>query len=709
MAEHPDNSAWLGNFRRALGYLWPHWKPLTLGLIAAVGVSVFYTSSLSSIVPALKIVFADHETLADWLARTEASRRLGIVIAGDLPDDPTGLRITGVRPESANDELLNPDDRIVSVAGETGSAYEITARLAHLEANQIKITLIKPDGRRRSGLLELAPVRAWWPPAYSVAALLPHDRFHALLVLMGTIVSIVTLGALCRFLNEALVAVAVQRAMHDMRCELADHVLHLPVPWHTARPVGDTLGRFSNDLNRAERGIWTVFSKTVREPLKAIGVLALTLALDWRVLVVALAGLPIAGLLIKTFGTLVKRAQRRASKSWGVLLDHLDERLAGIRVVKAYNMEDQEAERFRDEDLHLTRAQTHIEVADAAIKPLLETIAMLAVAGFVIYGGSRVFSQQVERDVFFAAVVCLAGMFDPVRKLGNVNNRVQSAEASAGRVFEVLDTPTEVETRTPAERVELPPFQESISFEHVHFTYPGNEGPVLSDINLTVKRGQFVAVVGPNGSGKTTLVSLLLRFFDPSQGEIKIDGVNIAGVDLTSLRGQFGLVTQDAVIFSGRVGENIAYGANGVGVESVERAAGQAHLDEFLDTLSRERDGTMTRGLDAEINAREVSGGQRQRIALARAILYDPPILILDEATSQVDAKAEHKIQEALADITAGRTTIVIAHRFSTIRRADHIVVLNHGQIVGQGVHTDLIESCPVYAGLYQTQFAHDA
>lgn len=707
--DRKDRSAWLGNFRRALGYLWPHWRPLVLGLVAAVGVSVFYTSSLSSIVPALKIIFADHETLADWLARTEASRRLGIVLTGDVPDDRDGLRISGVRPDSINENNLSADYRIIALGGEPHSAYALTSKLAQAEGQQIVATIITADDAEIEITLQLAPARSWWALAHSTANQLPVDRFNALLVLLGVIIVIVTLGAACRFINEALVAVAVQRAMHDMRCNLADHVLHLPVPWHTARPVGDTLGRFSNDLAQTERGIWTVFSKTVREPLKAVGVLGLTLVLDWRVLVVAVAGLPIAALLIKTFGTLVKRAQKRASKSWGVLLDHLDERLSGIRVVKAYNMEDAESQRFRNEGNRLRKAQTNIEVADAAIKPLLETLAMLAVAGFILYGGSRVFSQQVERDVFFAAVVCLAGMFDPVRKLGNVNNRVQAADAAVGRVFEVLDTPAEAHVIKTETSKKKPTFDRALAIENLSFNYPGNEEPVLQNINLTVQQGQFVAVVGPNGSGKTTLVSLLMRFFEPTSGAIKLDGVDIREFDLPALRRQFGLVTQDAVIFSGPVRDNIAYGANGVGAEAVERAAGQAHLDEFLDNLSRERDGEVASGLDAQINARDVSGGQRQRIALARAILYDPPILILDEATSQVDAEAEHKIQEALAEITADRTTIVIAHRFSTIRRADHIVVLNQGQIVNQGSHEKLINHCPIYTGLYQTQFALDA
>jgi ATP-binding cassette, subfamily B, bacterial MsbA len=369
----------------------------------------------------------------------------------------------------------------------------------------------------------------------------------------------------------------------------------------------------------------------------------------------------------------------------------------------------------------VTRAQTYIELVDAASSPVLEMLASLAISAFILYGGSRVFNHQLEPHLFFGAVVCLGGIFDPLRKMGNVFNRLQAAEASARRLFEVMDLPTEDETaprvaarasvvrpREPVSDNDLPPFHEVIEFQDVAFSYPTNtDRMVLDEINLRVMKGQAVALVGPNGSGKTTLMSLLLRFFEPTRGRILVDGRDISSVPLASLRAQIGLVTQEAIVFSDTVRDNIAYGANGVSDEAVRRAAGLAHVDEFVRDLSVEFDGRITTGYNARISGRTLSGGQRQRIVLARAILRDPPILILDEATSQVDSESERKIQEALEDVTRNRTTFVIAHRFSTIARADITVVLNDGRIVGLGRHDELMQTCPFYAALVETQFAH--
>ncbi len=707
-------TSWLPNFRRVLAYLRPHLRPLILGLVAAIGVSVFYTFSVSSVIPLLKVVFADHETLADWLHRAETQHRLDIVIAADLPDDPGGLVITHVRPESVSSNALTDGDRIVALQDESPGSYALMRTIAgHSEPSIRAVVASSAEGERRKVELRLQPYRWWSGALCRVASWLPagkgaDGRLKTLAVVMGGLVLITLLGGLCRLANEGLIATSVQRSLHGLRSELAEHVLRLPMQWHGAQAPGDTLGRFATDINKVEVGMTTLFGRAVREPMKAAGVLALTVLIDWRLLIVALVGLPIGLLVMGAFGRTVKRSQKRASESWGRLLDHLGERIAGIREVKAYGMQAAEGRRFEREGRTLTRAQTHIELVDAATKPALEVLAMLAVSAFVVYGATRVFNQQLEPHLFFAAIVCLGGVFDPVRKLGKVNNRLQAAEASARRLLELRDVRTE-EPAVPSSRLpDLPPLAGTIEFNGVSFAYPSHpEKLVLDDINLRVKKGQVVALVGPNGSGKTTLMSLLLRFYEPTRGRILVDDHDIAGVSLESLRAQIGLVTQEAVVFADTVRANIAYGADGaVDDEVVRQAAERAHIDDFIQDLSVMHAGRETHGYDALISARSLSGGERQRLALARAILRDPPILILDEATSQVDSESERKIREAIEDVTRNRTTFVIAHRYSTIAHADITVVLNEGRIVSYGKHAELLETCPFYVKLCETQFA---
>jgi len=714
MSASTHEERWLTGFRRSLGYLRPHWRPMLAGLLLALGVSVFYTVSISSVVPLLKVIFADHETLADWLQREETERRLGTKIGADLPDDPQGLLIAYVDADSPAVGVLRSGDRLVAQDEERPGSYGLMGRIARFNGNELPDVLLRaPDGTERVVSLPLKAQRVWWGTLREFVGHLPTgrdagSRLRMLALVVGALLVLSLLGGLCRFGNEALVAVAVQRAMHDVRSHLARHVLCLPMSWFGAQPVGDTLGRFANDVSKVEVGIWTLFGKTVREPLKALGVLVLTIAIDWRILVIAVLGIPVASAVIRLFGSMIKRAQRRASQSWGRLLDHLGERLAGVRVVKAYNMEEAEGQRFESEDRALTQAQTHIEVADAATKPCLEVLAMLAVGGFVLFGGSRVFHRELEPHLFFAAVVCLAGMFDPVRKLGNVNNRMQAADVAARRIFEFIDLPPETRTVGEERAAKLPPLRESIEFREVCFAYPSHpERLVLEDVTLRVEHGQVVALVGPNGSGKTTLMALLLRFYEPTRGRILIDGRDIAEYSAGSLRAQVGLVTQETIIFSDTVRANIAYGRSDATEEAIRHAARRANADEFITQLQVEQDGTVTRGYDARISSRTLSGGQRQRIALARAILRDPTLLVLDEATSQVDSESERRIQQALEDVTRDRTTFIIAHRFSTIARADLTVVMNEGRIVGVGRHDELLDSSPFYVTLCETQFAH--
>jgi subfamily B ATP-binding cassette protein MsbA len=723
----------LPHFIRALGFLRPHRKPLIIGLLFAVGVSVFYTFSISAVIPFLKVIFARHETLVDWVNRVDAERRLGVDILDDLENDPEGLRINQVQPECRSADILRIGDRIVSIGGEDPpGSYALMRQITdHPDKTLENVLVLRyggegeavQDGSEPGTGSQPAPVMEtvdlklrsyhWWSSIlrYFASALpsnkSPDARITTLAIVMGALVFVSLLGGVCRLLNEGLVAVAVQRAMHDLRTSLADHVLRLPLEWHSSQPPGDTLGRFATDLSKVEVGVMTLFGKVIREPLKAVGVITLAALIDWKLLLMALLGVPIGAIVMAVFGRSVKRAQKRASQSWGRLLDHLGEKLAGIRVVKAYGMQEKESERFEHEGRTLTKAQTHIEWVDAATNPALESLAVFGVAAFVLYGGAQVFNGRLEPNLFFAATICLGGIFDPVRKMGNVNNRLQSADASGKRLFDLMDLKTE--EAPAADLPKLPAFSQTLEFREVEFAYPSHRNKVVLDgIDLTIEKGQVVALVGPNGSGKTTLMSLLLRFYAPTRGCILIDGHDIQEFALDSLREQIGLVTQDSVVFSGTVRENIAYGVEGkVPEQAVERAAKRAHVDDFVQTLSSIEDGKLSRGYEAHITARSLSGGQRQRIALARAILRDPPILVLDEATSQVDSESERKIQEALDDVTRDRTTFIIAHRFSTIARADLIVVLDQGRIVACGRHDELINTCPFYVTLCETQFTH--
>ena len=735
MPKEARSKTGLPHFVRALTHLKPHRKPLVIGLLFAIGVSVFYTFSISSVIPFLKVIFAKHETLVDWVNRIDVERRLGVDIVDDQENEIEGLWISHVKDDSRSAGILHDGDRIVSIGGNPPpGSYALQRQITDHRDKTLKNVVIRRNEYDATGTgvqsgssdagasqpatqlvtVDLKLKAFHWSSSTLryFASVVPSDksqdsRLRTLAMVMGALVLVTLLGGICRLMNEGLVAVAVQRAMHDLRSTMADHVLRLPMQWHSSQPPGDTLGRFATDMSKVEVGVMTLFGKVIREPLKAVGVITLAALIDWKLLLMALLGVPIGAFVMAVFGRSVKRAQKRASQSWGRLLDHLGEKLAGIRVVKAYGMQEKESEKFQQEDGTLTKAQTHIEWVDAATNPALESLAVFGVAAFVLYGGAQVFNGKLEPNLFFAATICLGGIFDPVRKMGNVNNRLQAADASAKRLFDLIDLKTE--EAPAADLPKLPHLTQTIEFRDVGFAYPSNRNrQVLDGIELTIEKGQVVALVGPNGSGKTTLMSLLLRFYAPTRGCILIDGHDIQDFSLDSLREQIGLVTQDSVVFSGTVRENIAYGVYGpIDQGAVERAARLAHMDDFVQTLTSNEDGKVARGYDAHITARSLSGGQRQRIALARAILRDPPIIVLDEATSQVDSESERKIQEAMEDVTRDRTTFVIAHRFSTIARADLIIVLDQGRIVACGRHDELINTCPFYVTLCETQFTH--
>jgi ABC-type multidrug transport system fused ATPase/permease subunit len=429
--------------------------------------------------------------------------------------------------------------------------------------------------------------------------------------------------------------------------------------------------------------------------MNAIFMLGMALYINWHLTLVFLGGAPVVLVLFGTFGSKMKKATRRSLVASSQMLGKLQEAVAGLRVIKVYNQEQYEQKQFSDINDRLLKQLLNMSKVDAATQPVLEVLGMFAGCAALVLGMRWVASEQLDGAEFLALLILLGASAEATRKTSDIWTKIQQANAAAERVFEVLEQPVEVEKPNA---VVLPPVTKSIEFQDIVFSYPGAERPALDRINLVVTAGHNVAIVGPNGSGKTTLANLLPRFFDPAAGRIRIDGRDIRDVTLRSLRGQIGMVTQQVISFNDTIAANIGYGRQGATRDEIVVAAKRAYAHEFICRLPK--------GYDAMIGEQGVglSGGQLQRIVIARAILKNPAILIFDEATSQIDADSEAKIHVAIEEIMQGRTTFIIAHRFSTVITADVIVVMNEGRIIAQGQHEDLIQTCPIYQALYETQ-----
>ncbi len=715
------NREYIPHFRRGLQFVWPHKRYLFWACVSVFGISLFYTVSLTSVVPFLKIMVAQHETLADWVHRENTERRLACRVPQDVPRNPEtgkartrGLFLRTVNPAGSLAHVASRGDRILEIDGRTGDHYEMLRIMASVPRRRPTEVMVQPAKKGAEPIRDTIWPRdsRWYTPHLLwLVSWLPagHDtasRLESLAIVMGLLVLVTLLGGICRFFQEYACGLLSQRAMIDIRTHGYGKMLALPMSWFDRQQSGDTLSRFARDSVTLEAGIRVLFGKTLREPFKALGVLILAAAISPLLLLSVCAVAPIAALLIRRLGRKIRRAQRKALQSWSRLMELLEERIQGIRVVKAYHMERREALRFFRRHRELMREQLKIFKLDAAVAPLLEVAGTAAVGGIAVTGGYLVFVGTLEAEIFFALVVCIAGIFDPIRRVANVNNKLQAADAAAQRIFEVVDQESEESEENRGAGVRLEEVKQGIEFHDVHFAYPTNpDRPVLRDINLRVRAGEIIALVGPNGSGKTTLCSLLLRFYDPQRGRILIDGTELPRISLGSLRGMIGLVTQDTVIFTDTARNNIAYGRRHVDEQTVLQASRSAYADEFIREFSTREGETVVSGYDGVISGQLLSGGQKQRIAIARAVVRDPAILVLDEATSQIDAESEVKIQQALHKIMQGRTTFVIAHRFSTISEADRIVVMDEGQIVATGKHEQLIDQCPLYRTLYETQF----
>ncbi len=482
----------------------------------------------------------------------------------------------------------------------------------------------------------------------------------------------------------------------DLRNELYEKLHSLSLDFYTKNATGEIMARLTNDISLIQYAFTKIPANIIRDGFIVIILAALLGYLHLTFAVVALMGFPPAIYLIVRLGKKLRRIARKTQSKMADLYSILQETVSGIKIVKAFGMENYEIKKFSRENKQYYNIIMRSVRVEALTGPLMEFIGVIGLTIIVWFGGRDVINGVWTAGSFFAFMGAVFSTYNPVRNLSNLNNVMQQALAASERVFSIIDeVPTIVEIKSP---ISLSQIKHEISFHNIHLSY-NNEGFVLKGINLKVEKGRIIALVGPSGGGKTSLVNLITRFYDPTEGAITIDGIDIKSASLKSLREQMGIVTQETILFNDTVRNNIAYGKLDVTEEEIVRACKIANAHDFVCDMEN--------GYRTVIGERGVilSGGQKQRLAIARAVLKNPAILILDEATSALDTESELLVQEALDRLMKGRTAFVIAHRLSTIIKADTIVVIDKGIIVGKGVHSELIKNCTLYKRLYEMQF----
>ena len=503
---------------------------------------------------------------------------------------------------------------------------------------------------------------------------------------------------IARFLQEYFAGSIGASITTDLAKGMYANLMKQSVGFFESQQSGEILARFTNDIFMVNRGLAGVFVKLMREPLKAGMFLGIAISVDPKLTLLGVCALPPVFIVLMKIGKKVRRSVRKSLQRIASLASIVNETIGGIQIVKGYSMEAYETKRVQKEIINLRKFLFRIVKLDAATAPITEFMLILGITAFVLYSGHRVVSGELDAGDLVKLYTALALMLDPIRKLSSVNNMIQTSVASAERVFTFIDMEPEIKEAPDAK--ELAPLQEAIRFENVHFGY-NDSTEVLQGIDMEIKKGEMVALVGFSGAGKSTLVKLLPRFYDIQQGKITFDGQDIREVTFDSLRGQISMVTQETILFADSIRKNIAYGKEEYTDDRVKAAADAANAAEFVEKLPNRYDSIL-----GETGA-NLSGGQRQRLAIARAIIKDPEILILDEATSSLDSESERLIQEALDSFVEGRTTFVIAHRLSTIQRADRILVMKQGRIVEDGTHDALLAQGGIYRRLYDTQFGN--
>jgi len=516
-------------------------------------------------------------------------------------------------------------------------------------------------------------------------------------ILPIALIGVAVLKAIFSYGVGYLMAYVTNRVIADIRQELFQHLVRLPVGFHDSNTSGRLVSRVVNDVGLMASAASNVLKDIFQNVLTCLAMVAVIFYQNWKLAGISAIVIPLSAVIMVRVGKKLRRLATSGQEQMGDMSSMLQETLAGIRMVKAFGREDAEATRFKKYNGTFLGTTLKANQVWSLGSSHMEVIGVIGVAGIVWYGGYLVINDIMTPGALFSFMAAMFMAYTPIRKLSGANNIIQQALAAAERVYYVIDLPTE--QLQDHDGVALTGINRGIEFQGVSLRYEGQTEPALAGIDLSIKAGEVVALVGSSGSGKTTLASLLPRFYEPTEGRIVLDGTPLSSYQLQSLRAHIGIVSQDVVLFDDTVSNNIAFGRVGASHTDIEQAAQSAYAHDFILRFPQ--------GYDTVIGERGVklSGGERQRLAIARAILRDPPLLILDEATSALDTKSERIVQLALANLMKNRTTLVIAHRLSTIQNADRIAVLDRGVIVEIGTHEELLHLDGVYRRLHAMQF----
>ena len=674
-----------GSLSRVLPYVWPHRRPLLVSSVFAVLVAVLWGMNLSVAFPVVKVLLQGQslgQYLEEEIGQAEQERALW----------STRLLRTQARL------AVLPEPR-------TNAQKAASLKLYKEQAEEQK--KLSAAGRELWGM---TLVRSYALPY------LPGDRFDLLALILLALLVATLLKGLCIFVQDVLVGMVIERTVMDLRKTAFRRTLALDYQTVSLQGTPELMSRFTNDMNMLAYGLRLLGGKVIREPLKAVACIVGALYVSWQLTLLSLVFAPVAGFVFYRIGKKLKAASHRSMESMSRIYKTLEETFDASKVVIAFNGAPRHRRRFHRENKEYYRKAMRIVRIDALTSPATELLGFLAAFGallpgayLVLRGTNEIWELKLSNGQLDIAdltllYVFLAGTIDPLRKLSSVYGKVKRSTAASDRIFALIDRQSLV--TEVAEPIALPRLARAIAFSKIEFHYAAPDGtaaarrPILDDVNLTVAAGEIVAVVGENGSGKSTLVNLLPRFYDPTHGCVTLDGIDLRDVALADLRSQVGVVTQETQLFDDTIAENIRYGRSGATAAEVEAAARQARVLDFTRDLP---DGLQT---PVGEKGRRLSGGQRQRIALARAILRDPSVLILDEATSAIDATSERLIQEALAEFARGRTVFLITHAMTRtlLGFVTKVAVMDHGRLVGVGSHEQLHETCPVYRKLYRAQ-----